>query len=326
MPTAAARLLLFFFLLPVALAAIELQLSNIALSFNPTLYDQFSCNGVDLNLVVQVTTSNNTQQNTYRLVQANAKDDSYLLQNNTIFTINSNTDFISVTAVLVIDCSLISSYSDTFLIFTQDKTSPDFNNRLIDINVDSTRNKNQWYLQAKFTRYCPRLYGFNCDKLCTPIDDGLYCYYCGEQGAQTCCQKQDVNQDTCMYYGTGGTTPAPVLLAPDCTAETVYMWLMITFIIISFILFLILLFLAFLLTKKNKKIEDDDGESDNGFRDERPIKQHSYSYSKAVSKKKDPNRTAYYVGKDTTQDNRAYDQNSFTEEWIEPMPRRTARV
>ncbi|CAI2357367.1 unnamed protein product [Caenorhabditis sp. 36 PRJEB53466] len=323
--------------------AVQIDVTQITIFFQNQLKNFLTtCNGVDIEFFLQLITSNYTTQRTYYYQQQPATITTLDLANSSTFQIQSPTDFLAISGILSLSCSVSPSpYADSFLLKTQSSKQPDGNN-IAALYVAAAEN-NVWSMQATISRRCTgaNQYGFNCNEECSATDDGYHCYNCGSNGQKTCCNSANVNPDDCSYY----IQPASTTLSPNsqcsASAENTYFWLMISFaiiiVILAIILLLVILELCFGLFTGHqaaKGNEDKDWIVGNEPRANRElydgdVNRQNYrrknEVSRDTSRQEESRRSPYFVNREGL-DNQTYDDESLRNQWVEPQPRRIARV
>ncbi|CAD6187572.1 unnamed protein product [Caenorhabditis auriculariae] len=314
-----------------ALGLVQIQLNHFFVDFNGPISQLLpNCVGVDTDFGVYLTDSNYSALQTFSKLQQNAVKTTMSIDNSTLFTLPSATSFVSVAASFSIRCST-SPYpiTDMFLIFTDYKDSVDENS--VSINVRTLSVTYGWVLTCGFVRFCetPTEFGFNCDQHCLPVNDMYFCYTCDGFGRKLCCDKNDVNQSDCSYNGYTGPTPSTttVMSSTNCNGssakENAYFWSMIGLAILSAILLLLLIIALGWLFLRRKELKEDESSKEEknkpknskASRESRPVSRNSGRRS----------RRPYYID-DHYFENQGYDDDTLADEWVEPMPRRVARV
>ncbi|CAI5454916.1 unnamed protein product [Caenorhabditis angaria] len=315
-------------------ASIQITVSQISVQFNNPIKQYFTnCNGANIEMFLQLTSSSYSNQQTFSVQQYDASSTSWSFTNQSSFTIPQSTSFVSISAVISLTCGTVSPLADSFLLFTQSNGDPDSNN--IANNLQTTSTNNKWILGATVLRQCNmNNYGFNCDQSCITTDDGYNCFTCGSYGQKTCCSSLNVNQTSCAYYNAVSTTQNPYVSC-DTYYQNLYFWFMIAFVIFSFVLLVLLIALLLLFygcCQRSKKTEETHTEADEWSEPIEPRANRTLydghidrPYSKRETRSGNRSPAPYFINREGLE-NRTFEEESISNEWIEPQPRRIARV
>uniref|UniRef100_A0A8R1HXJ5 Uncharacterized protein n=1 Tax=Caenorhabditis japonica TaxID=281687 RepID=A0A8R1HXJ5_CAEJA len=325
---------------------VQVDVSQITVNFPSSIKSYLpDCYGVNHEFFLQISTSNYSSQTTYFLQEQPTNALQIAITNSSSFQIPSATDFISLSAILSMRCSVSGPVSDSFLLATQVSKNPDKNN--VQQTISATSDAHKWTITINIIRRCTGVneFGFNCNEQCTAVDNAYSCYTCGSNGQKLCCQNGEVNQDDCSYYNSPPSTTWSPNVQCSSTAENTYFWLMISFaiiiVILAILLALVLLELCcglFTGHRNGKGSEDRDWIVENEPRANRQlydddINRTTHQYRRRNEERErdrespDENsrRSPYIVSREGL-DNQTYDDDSLQNQWVEPQPRRIARV